>query len=501
MEHVDFTQYRKDIDLDLLSHISREQLIEELRLTRRLYTALDAIIENSKDGFFVTDGNGYIIKVNKSYEELSGANRDDLVGKNVHDLEDSLISESASLMVLKTGKPVTIEQNFYKTHRTAYITSSPIYDQHGEIMMVVSNNRDFEEIDQLRAQLSQTRALASEYQSRMNAIREQLYQKPDIVAEDPKMLEVLYRANKVAPTDSTVLITGETGTGKEEIAKFLHENSARAKNAFIKVNCPSLSSNLFESEMFGYAKGAFTGAYTSRIGRVEAAHNGTLFLDEIGELAPDMQSKLLQVMEESCFERVGETRARHVDIRIITATNIDTRRAMETGTLRRDLFYRIASVILRMPPLRERRNDISMLVNYFIRQFSQHWKLQTPKLSQNILSILSAYDWPGNIRQLRNIVSRLLLRSLDGPVDEKFINKLLWEKNRPTTEDGIASKEEKICGGEKSFPSLEEYERTHILEALRRTGGRLSGPSGAATLLGIPRSTLQHRMRKLGIHS
>ena len=319
--------------------------------------------------------------------------------------------------------------------------------------------------------------------------------------ETPDMAGVMSVANNAAKLQVPVLIVGETGTGKSMLARWLHQHSLRKEAPFIKVNCPSLSSNLFESEMFGYAKGAFTGAYTSRIGRVEAAHNGTLFLDEIGELAPDMQSKLLQVMEESCFERVGETRARHVDIRIITATNIDTRRAMETGTLRRDLFYRIASVILRMPPLRERRNDILMLANYFIRQFSLHWKLQTPKLSQNILSILSAYDWPGNIRQLRNIVSRLLLRSLDGPVDEKFINKLLWEENRPTTEDGIASKEEKICGVEKSFPSLEEYERTHILEALRRTGGRLSGPSGAATLLGIPRSTLQHRMRKLGIHS
>ncbi len=318
--------------------------------------------------------------------------------------------------------------------------------------------------------------------------------------ETPDMAGVMSVANNVAKLQVPVLIVGETGTGKSMLARWIHLHSPRNEFPFIKVNCPSLSSNLFESEMFGYSKGSFTGAYTSRIGRIEAAHNGTLFLDEIGDLAPDMQSKLLQVLEENSFERIGETHTRHVDIRIIAATNIDIRNAMDTGTLRRDLFYRIASVILRMPPLRERRNDIPMLTNYFIKQFSRQWKLQMPRLSQNILDALSAYNWPGNIRQLRNIVSRLLLRSLDGPVDETFVNKILWGEDRPPT----ANCSSQDVGGvrkETSFPSLEEHERAHILEALRRTGGRLSGPLGAATLLGIPRSTLQHRMRKLGIEA
>lgn len=409
MEHVDFTQYRKDIDLDLLSHISREQLIEELRLTRRLYTALDAIIENSKDGFFVTDGNGYIIKVNKSYEELSGANRDDLVGKNVHDLEDSLISESASLMVLKTGKPVTIEQNFYKTHRTAYITSSPIYDQHGEIMMVVSNNRDFEEIDQLRAQLSQTRALASEYQSRMNAIREQLYQKPDIVAEDPKMLEVLYRANKVAPTDSTVLITGETGTGKEEIAKFLHENSARAKNAFIKVNCGAISQNLIESELFGYEKGAFTGASSSgKMGYFEIAHRGTLFLDEIGELPLELQVKLLRALQEREIVRLGGTRPIQIDVRVIAATNRDLDKMVEEKSFRQDLYYRLNVVQLRLPPLRERIGDIRPLAEKFLARYNEKYHYQK-ELTRQALHAMEQYAWPGNVRELKNVVEQIVI--------------------------------------------------------------------------------------------
>lgn len=320
----------------------------------------------------------------------------------------------------------------------------------------------------------------------------------DRLLETRDMTDVMSMANNAAKLHVPVLIVGETGTGKSMLARWLHQHSLRREAPFIKVNCPSLSSNLFESEMFGYVKGAFTGAYASRIGRVEAAHNGTLFLDEIGDLAPDMQSKLLQVMEESSFERVGETRARHLDIRVISATNIDIRRAMDEGTLRRDLFYRIASVILRMPSLRERRNDIPMLTTYFTKQFSQQWKLQPPHLSQNVLAILSDYDWPGNIRQLRNIVSRLLLRSLDGPVDEMFTDELLRQEDRPPMADRPSPDGESLVG-EAPFPSLEEHERAHILEALRRTGGRLSGPLGAATLLGIPRSTLQHRMRKLGL--
>ncbi|WP_346667517.1 sigma-54-dependent Fis family transcriptional regulator [uncultured Desulfovibrio sp.] len=323
--------------------------------------------------------------------------------------------------------------------------------------------------------------------------------RPDMegrLLETRDMAGVMHVAARVAGLDIPVLITGETGTGKSMLARWLHRRSPRRNAAFVKVNCPTLSSSLFESEMFGHVKGAFTGAGGSRMGRLEAADNGTLFLDEIGDLATDMQSKLLQVLEEGTFERVGETRPRHVDVRVISATNIDIPRAMKTGTLRRDLFYRLAPVILHLPPLRERRADIPGWATWFLSSLSRQWALQPPRLSVRVLKILSAHDWPGNLRELRNVIARILLHSLDGAVDETFVGSLLREG--PGGE-GYPAPDGDAARPMSGFPSLEEHERAHILEALRRTGGRLSGTLGAAALLGIPRSTLQHRMRKLGI--
>ena len=411
MEQFDFSQYRQDLDWETLRHMSAQELLQELQLTRSLYAVLDAIFESSKDGFFVTDGEGRVIKVNRSYEELSGVRREDIVGKHMHDLEEHIISESASLMVLKTGKPATIEQQFYLTNRTAYITSSPIFDKNGKIMMVVSNNRDFEEIDQLRAQLIHSTALANEYQSRMDAIRAQLYQKPDIVAEDPKMLEVLYRGNKVAPTDTTVLVTGETGTGKEEIAKFLHENSRRANGPFIKVNCGAISQNLIESELFGYEKGAFTGAAPGgKMGYFEVAHRGTLFLDEIGELPLDLQVKLLRALQEREIVRLGGTRPIKIDVRVIAATNRDLEQMVEEKTFRQDLYYRLNVVQLRLPPLRERVGDIRPLAEKFLARYNEKYHAQKV-LSRQALHALEQYPWPGNVRELKNIIEQVIIMS------------------------------------------------------------------------------------------
>ena len=331
--------------------------------------------------------------------------------------------------------------------------------------------------------------------------------------ETKAMAKVMSLARKAANLHIPVLISGETGTGKSMLARWLHLHSPRRGENFVKVNCPSLAPTLFESEMFGYAKGAFTGAYAKRIGRIEMAQNGTLFLDEIGELSMDMQSKLLQVMEENSFERVGEARSINVDIRVLSATNIDLERSLSQGRLRRDLFYRLASVILRLPPLRERKSDIPALVNYCVKQFSHSWSMQPPRLPANVLASLCNHDWPGNIRELRNVVSRLLLHSLDGAITEALVRETLHEwdsvsgpgpKPAPALEvvpaaagELLSSRPVKIKNA--SLPSLEENERAHILEALRITGGRLSGPRGAAALLKVPRSTLQHRIRKLGI--
>ena len=340
--------------------------------------------------------------------------------------------------------------------------------------------------------------------------------------ETPDMHRLMALARKVAKLHISVMIVGETGTGKSMMARWLHRHSPRRGNNFVKVNCPSLPPTLFESEMFGYAKGAFTGATSKRMGRVELAQGGTLFLDEIGELAPEMQSKLLQVLEENSFERVGEASPIGVDIRVMSATNIDLGAAMDEGRLRRDLYYRLGSVVLRMPPLRERKNDIPLFVEHFVQQFAKEYEISPPKLSRSVMESLYEHRWPGNTRELRNVVSRLLLQTLDGPITDSFVAEALhlWKIPAEGTVSGptvpavatlpgppsggwqvpiMPQPAADNAGGLSALPTLEENEKAHIEKALRLSGGKLSGPGGAAALLDVPRSTLQHRMRKLGI--
>lgn len=273
--------------------------------------------------------------------------------------------------------------------------------------------------------------------------------------ETRDMSGVMSVARKAAQLQIPVLITGETGTGKSMLARWLHRRSPRRSANFVKVNCPSLAPTLFESEMFGYAKGAFTGAHAKRVGRIEMAQNGTLFLDEIGELSPDMQSKLLQVMEENSFERVGEAVPVDVDMRVISATNINLPEALARGRLRRDLFYRLAAVVLHMPPLRQRKNDIPLLVTHFTTQFSRQCELRPPRLSKAVLRELYCHDWPGNIRELRNVITRILLHSLDAPVTADFVREALHEwdwahaDNKPegaSAVPGAGRRAARICG-------------------------------------------------------
>ncbi|MDD4700639.1 MAG: sigma-54-dependent Fis family transcriptional regulator [Desulfovibrio sp.] len=340
--------------------------------------------------------------------------------------------------------------------------------------------------------------------------------------ETPDMRRLMALARKVAKLHIAVMIVGETGTGKSMMARWLHRHSPRKGNNFVKVNCPSLPPTLFESEMFGYAKGAFTGATSKRVGRVELAQGGTLFLDEIGELAPEMQSKLLQVLEENSFERVGEASPIGVDIRVMSATNIDLGAAMEEGRLRRDLYYRLGSVVLRMLPLRERKNDIPLFVEHFVQQFAKEYEITPPRLSRSVMEALHEHLWPGNTRELRNVVSRLLLQTLDGPITNSFVAEALhlWKIPAEDVAPAPAVQTQGLASGQPAggwqtpilpqsipkkaddvlaLPTLEENEKAHIEKALRLSGGKLSGPGGAAGLLDVPRSTLQHRMRKLGI--
>jgi formate hydrogenlyase transcriptional activator len=311
-----------------------------------------------------------------------------------------------------------------------------------------------------------------------------------IVGESPALRAVLRKVQQVAPVETTVLLTGETGTGKELIARALHQGSPRRDRPLIKVNCGAIPQGVVESELFGHEKGAFTGALQRRTGRFELADQGTLFMDEVGELPLDTQVKLLRVLQEHEFERVGSTRTQQVDVRLVAATNRDLAREVAEQRFRADLFYRLNVFPIRVPPLRERPSDIPLLVRHFLAQFQRKLAKPLKAVTPESLGRLERYGWPGNIRELQNVLERACVLS-PGPVVE------ILEELDPST--GREAAPGPPAPQQGAIVTLEESERLHIRQALAATGGRVHGSDGAAALLGINPSTLRSRMKKLGI--
>ena len=313
----------------------------------------------------------------------------------------------------------------------------------------------------------------------------------EIVGTSAALQTVLSGISKVAPTDSTVLITGETGTGKELVARAIHRRSGRTSRAFVSVNCAAIPRDLIASELFGHEKGAFTGATQRRLGRFELADGGTIFLDEVGELSPDIQVALLRVLQEREFERVGGTQPIHVDVRVVAATNRDLKAAVANGTFRQDLFYRLNVFPIEVPPLRERKDDLLMLVEYFVQRYAKRAGKNIRSIDKKALALLRSYDWPGNIRELQNIIERSVILSSGDvfSVDESWLSKETFPP---------ASRSEAPVHSKSGVEPRSERE---IIEAaLAETRGRVAGPSGAAARLGIPASTLDHRIKALGIN-
>ncbi len=315
-----------------------------------------------------------------------------------------------------------------------------------------------------------------------------------IIGRSPALRALLKQVAVVAPTDSTVLIMGETGSGKELIAQAIHDNSPRRNGPLIKVNCGAIPENLFESEFFGHARGAFTGALRDKPGRFEMADGGTLFLDEIGELPPAMQSKLLRVLQEQEIERVGEIRTRKVNVRVIAASNRNLMHEVEEKRFREDLFYRLSVVPLEIPPLRERREDIPVLATYFLHKTAKKMNRPLPRLSRANMNQLSAHSWPGNVRELQNAVERAVILEHDG--------ELRFDLRAPESSIPVQPKREEHITTRSEVATRDDWkrqERESIMRALQQAGGKVSGPQGAAELLGMRPTTLSSRLKAMGI--
>jgi len=348
------------------------------------------------------------------------------------------------------------------------------------VAVAVENALAFEEIGKLRERMEEEKIYLEE------EIRSE-YRFDEIIGQSPALRHVLEQIETAAPTDSTVMILGETGTGKELVARAIHQLSRRTSGTFVKLNCSAIPSGLLESEMLGHEKGAFTGAVTQRIGRFELANRGTLFLDEVGELPLELQPKLLRVLQDGQFERLGGTRTITSDFRLVAATNRDLRELVNQQQFRADLYYRLNVFPITVPPLRERREDIPMLVRYFVQEYASRMGKSIEAIPSESLETLVNYSWPGNIRELRNVVERSVI--------------LTSGKRLRIPKDALA--EAGQSSSESSEPAqvlrMAEAERRHIIEALNACNWVVGGSKGAAALLGLKRSTLQSRMEKLGI--
>jgi len=372
----------------------------------------------------------------------------------------------------------------------------PILDERGDVVEFVGASIDVTEHHRARAELEKAfeeiKRLRDQLHDENVVLREQIDQAfmfEDIVGTSSGLQGVLSRAAKVAPTDSSVLVSGETGTGKELVARAIHKRSRRSQRAFVSVNCAALAPSLISSELFGHEKGAFTGAMQRRLGRFELANGGTIFLDEIGELPLDTQVALLRVLQEREFERVGGTQPVKIDVRVIAATNRDLEAAVADGTFRADLYYRLNVFPVQVPPLRERQDDVLMLLEYFVHRFAEKMGKHFKKIDKRTVELFRSYPWPGNIRELQNVVERSVIVSSDGvfSVDAAWLSK---DSRRVS----FSQKPESADANEDA-----RRERQMIEDALAGSRGRVSGPKGAAARLRVSPSTLEYRIKNLRI--
>ena len=471
--------------------------------------AEDALRLNEHDLRLIVDSIPGFVSTANAVGEVELVNRQVLeyFGKTTEELKNWATSDAlhpddlprlteAYRHSIETGRPRDVEtrsRGADGVYRWFHLRSRPQLDAEGRVVRWYTLATDIDKRKRAEAELEKAFEEIKRLKDRLHdenvVLREQIDQAfmfEEIVGSSPALKTVLSSIVKVAPTNSTVLITGETGTGKELIARAIHKGSQRATQAFISVNCASIPPSLIASELFGHEKGAFTGALQRHQGRFELAHSGTIFLDEIGELPAETQVALLRVLQERQFERVGGTRVIPTDVRIIAATNRDLSAAIAAGAFRTDLFYRLNVFPIRVPPLRERKGDIPMLVEYFARRYAEKAGKQISKIGKNTLKLCQSYHWPGNIRELQNIVERSVILCAGDTfwIDEAWLssqNARLPESSGPLTK------------------TLKSYEKELIEAALADSNGKVAGPNGAAAKLGIPRSTLDLKIKQLNI--
>jgi len=402
----------------------------ELEAYRNLNRELNAVFQSSSDGIWVCNGEGRIINCNKASEALNGITLDKYRGAYVRDLvkKEKIIDQSVTSKVLEYGRTLSMVQYVQRTQKQLLVTGTPVFDEDGSIALVVVNERDMTELNATKKQLEQSRMETEKIRDELTELNLLELKDTEIIAESEQMRQVLRIALKLARIEaSNLLILGESGTGKGLLTRFIHQNSRRNKKPFIQINCAALPENLLEAELFGYEKGAFTGANEQgKVGLFELAHKGTLFLDEIGDLPLPLQAKLLKYLDDHEIMHLGGIRPRKVDCMIIAATNRDLETLAKQKKFRQDLFYRLNTFTIRIPPLRERSDYLYELVNHFLRKYNTTYKLNR-SISPRVLQAFQSYPFPGNVRELKNILKKAVVMS-DGDSLDDFILNTISEK-------------------------------------------------------------------------
>ncbi len=481
----------EEVLVRITTHLSLRQLQQELEEKHSALQLAEAkyrgVFDNAVIGIFQTIPDGHYVTANTALAQMLGYDTPKAFIHSMNDRQHSLY--------LDASRRKQFQEILTKDHNIANFESEVLRKDGTKIWISESARTVFDHANVIWGfegfVINITdRKQAEEQNARLQTHNQYLQQEIAIDHHDGEVMtknegfrKVLATLEQVAPTDATVLLQGETGTGKEVLARTIHNRSLRRHQPMVKVNCGAISAGLVESELFGHEKGAFTGATNKRIGRFELADGGTLFLDEVGELPLDTQVKLLRVLQEQDFERVGGSKVIHVNVRIVAATNRNLAEAIKSGTFRSDLYYRLNIFPLFVPALRERKEDIPILVAHFLVHFSQKLGKKLERFSDNSLEQLFAYAWPGNIRELMNVVERAAILATSPTLEIEETLEL------PMDVPAITSSSE----------TLQDIERTHILKILESTSWTLEGPQGAATILGLNPSTLRFRMRRLGL--
>lgn len=477
-------------DLEVLNN--GDQLVEARQLNREL----EGVIQSSYDGIGIIDRDGTLLAVNNSYLRITGLSRDESgVGRKVQDLErEGHVSEAVGVMVLEKKRPVTIKQKI-KTGKEVLITGNPVFGENGEIVRVVANIRDMTELNSLKEEVEKNKFLSARYYNELKELRAYRWVSENIVANSQAIKKVLETAVRVAGVDATVLVTGESGVGKEVIAKIIHKASQQRKGPFITINCGAIPENLLESELFGYEKGAFTGANKDgKMGIFQAAHTGTLILDEIGEMPLGLQVKLLRAIQEREIFPVGSTKPVKVNVRILALTNRNLKEMVKQGTFREDLYYRLNVVPLYIPPLRERREDIIALALNFMKKYNEKYSLEK-KLHAEVLKIFEHYNWPGNVRELETTIERLLVTTEDEEIKAYHLPEMF--QTGTNYKDGISS--DKLHINIESLLPLKEAIELVEQRLLVRAMTQCRSSRQAARELGVDHSTVVRKAQKYQI--